>query len=71
MTSSPGIPYTYDRTHSTAAIRATYEGLEPATETGDVVRIAGRLMLRRVQGSWHLDLLPIPAGVSNSLLMRR
>ena len=50
MTSSPGIPYTYDRTHSTAAIRATYEGLEPATETGDVVRIAGRLMLRRVQG---------------------
>ncbi len=50
MASSPGIPYTYDRTHSTADVRAAHGDLEAAQETTHVVRIAGRLMLRRVQG---------------------
>jgi lysyl-tRNA synthetase class 2 len=48
--SSPDIPYTFDRTHSTASVREAYATLEPGSETTDVVRIAGRLMLRRVQG---------------------
>src|SRR5688572_14107451 len=42
-------PYRFEPTDSAAALHARYD-LEPGTETGDVVTVAGRLMLRRVQG---------------------
>lgn len=44
------IPYRYERDRSVAEIVDTHQGLEAGTETDDVVSIAGRLMLRRVQG---------------------
>ena len=44
------IPYRYEPTTTAAAIRADFPELEPGTETGTIVTIAGRLMLRRVQG---------------------
>ena len=47
---TPNQPYRYDKTHSVAQVRAAHPDLEPGTETEDVVSIAGRLMLRRVQG---------------------
>ena len=43
-------PYTYDVTHRAAPLAEEFDGLEPGTETGTVVSVAGRLMLRRVQG---------------------
>src|SRR5512142_2237802 len=43
-------PYRFERTATAAEIQAKYPDLEPGTETGDVVTVAGRLMLRRVQG---------------------
>jgi lysyl-tRNA synthetase class 2 len=43
-------PYRFEPTASAADIQAKYPELEPGTETGDVVTVAGRLMLRRVQG---------------------
>ena len=43
-------PYTYDVDATAAGIAAEFPDLEPGTETGRVVSIAGRLMLRRVQG---------------------
>lgn len=43
-------PYSYDTDSTAASIAAGNTGLEPGTETGEVVSIAGRLMLRRVQG---------------------
>jgi lysyl-tRNA synthetase class 2 len=43
-------PYRYEPTASAADLQAKYPELEPGTETGDVVTVAGRLMLRRVQG---------------------
>jgi lysyl-tRNA synthetase class 2 len=43
-------PYRFEPTASTAEVQAKYPDLEPGTETGDVVTVAGRLMLRRVQG---------------------
>ncbi len=43
-------PYRYERTHSTAEVRERFGGLEPGVETGEVVSVAGRLMLRRAQG---------------------
>lgn len=43
-------PYTYSPTATAAQIAKAHPDLEPGTETGEVVTIAGRLMLRRVQG---------------------
>ena len=43
-------PYSYTVTDHAAGLAARFEGLEPGTETGVRVSVAGRLMLRRVQG---------------------
>jgi lysyl-tRNA synthetase class 2 len=43
-------PYSYDVDSSAAQVADAHQGLEPGTETGAVVALAGRLMLRRVQG---------------------
>ncbi len=44
------IPYRFSPTATTRDLRDAYPELEPGTETGKQVTIAGRLMLRRVQG---------------------
>lgn len=44
------IPYRFDPDTRVEKLIANYADLDPATETDDVVTIAGRLMLRRVQG---------------------
>ena len=41
-------PYRFEKTHHAAELQTAYPDLEPGTETGDVVTVAGRLMLRRV-----------------------
>ena len=43
-------PYRYEVTARATDLQGKYGSLEPGTETGDVVTVAGRLMLRRVQG---------------------
>lgn len=43
-------PYRYDTDATAAALQVEYAGLEDGAETGVVVSIAGRLMLRRAQG---------------------
>jgi lysyl-tRNA synthetase, class II len=43
-------PYTHAVDASAAGLAERHAGLEPGTETGEVVAVAGRLMLRRVQG---------------------
>jgi lysyl-tRNA synthetase class 2 len=43
-------PYAFDVDSEAADVAARFESLEPGTETGEVVAVAGRLMLRRVQG---------------------
>ena len=43
-------PYRFEKTHQTADIIAKHGDLEPGIETGDIVTVAGRLMLRREQG---------------------
>ena len=43
-------PYRFEKTHHTAEVQAQFPDLQPGTETGTVVTVAGRLMLRRVQG---------------------
>ena len=44
------IPYRYDVTATTAALHAKHGELEDGAETGEVVSVAGRLMLKRDQG---------------------
>lgn len=43
-------PYEAEVTHHAAELTERFGDLEPGTETGEVVAVAGRLMLRRVQG---------------------
>ncbi len=47
---SRNIPHRFDPTTTAAALQAEYVDLEDGTETGVKATIAGRLMLRRVQG---------------------
>ena len=44
------IPYRYERDRDTASLHAEFDELEPGAETAVTVSVAGRLMLRRVQG---------------------
>ena len=44
------IPYRFEPTTTSAEIRERYDGIDDGFETGEKVTIAGRLMLRRVQG---------------------
>jgi lysyl-tRNA synthetase class 2 len=50
MTEHGEIPYRFERTASAAELHRRHGGLGPGTETGEVESVAGRLMLRRVQG---------------------
>ncbi len=43
-------PYRFEPTATAAEVQARHGGLEPGTETGERVTVAGRLMLRREQG---------------------
>lgn len=44
------IPYRFVRTHSAAEVRTIWGSLEPGSSSGQVVSVAGRLMLSRPQG---------------------
>ncbi len=46
----PAIPYRYERTATTAEVRAAHPDLAAGTGTGEVVSVAGRLVLLREQG---------------------
>lgn len=43
-------PYRYQRTHSTIELQKQYENLEAGAEVAEKVRVAGRVMARRVFG---------------------
>jgi lysyl-tRNA synthetase class 2 len=43
-------PYRFDRSHTLAELRRTWGALEPGSETGDEVTVAGRVMLLRDTG---------------------
>jgi lysyl-tRNA synthetase class 2 len=44
------VPYRFEPTATAASVAAAHGDLPPGTETGETVTVAGRLMLRRVQG---------------------
>jgi lysyl-tRNA synthetase class 2 len=56
------LPYQFGPTRSAASIRDEHGELEPGTETGQMATIAGRLMLRRVQGKLAFGTLADSSG---------
>jgi len=44
------VPYRFEPTATVGEVRASHSGLEDGAESGEVVTVAGRLMLRREQG---------------------
>jgi lysyl-tRNA synthetase class 2 len=55
-------PYRFERTALAADLHGRYGGLPAATETEDVVTVAGRLMLRREMGRLAFGTLHDPSG---------
>jgi lysyl-tRNA synthetase class 2 len=55
-------PYRFEKTHSVADVIAQFPDLEPGTETGTTVTVAGRLMLRREQGKLAFGTLQDSSG---------
>ncbi len=55
-------PYRFEPTTTVAALRAAHGGLEAGAETGEVVTVAGRVMLHRPQGKLAFATLRDGAG---------
>ncbi|PLS76727.1 MAG: lysine--tRNA ligase [Actinobacteria bacterium] len=56
------IPYRFERTRDTASLHAEYADLATAESAEATVAVAGRLMLRRVQGKLAFGTLQDPSG---------
>jgi lysyl-tRNA synthetase class 2 len=59
---SGGYPHRFDRSHLAGDLHERYADLEPATETGDMVTVAGRLMLHRSFGKLQFGTLQDSSG---------
>lgn len=59
---SGGYPHRFERSHLASELRDAYLDLEPATETEDVVTVAGRLMLHRSFGKLQFGTLQDVSG---------
>lgn len=56
------IPYRFDRTATAGELHQRYGELDDGTETADTVSVAGRMLLRRVQGKAAFGTLADPTG---------
>jgi lysyl-tRNA synthetase, class II len=59
---APSIPYRYEPDATAAELAERFAGLEPGTETGQTVTVAGRIMRRRGQGRTTFDTLQDGSG---------
>jgi lysyl-tRNA synthetase class 2 len=55
-------PYRFDRSTDAASLQSRFADLAPGTETGERVSVAGRLLLRRVQGKLAFGTLADSSG---------
>lgn len=58
----PDIPYRFERDRDAASLIAEFGALDDGAESGARVSVAGRLMLRRVQGKLAFGTLQDPSG---------
>ncbi|MDQ1437629.1 MAG: lysyl-tRNA synthetase, class [Acidimicrobiaceae bacterium] len=56
------IPYRFERTRDCASLHQEFDGIDAGAETGTRVSVAGRLMLRRVQGKLAFGTLQDSSG---------
>lgn len=56
------VPYRFERSHAVGDVTEAFGGLEAGVETGTVVSVAGRLMLRRDQGKLAFGTLQDASG---------
>ncbi|HZQ87410.1 MAG TPA: lysine--tRNA ligase [Acidimicrobiales bacterium] len=56
------VPYRFDRSHSAADLHARFDELDAGAETGEIVRVAGRVMLLRDQGKLAFGTLQDSSG---------
>lgn len=59
---TPEIPYRYEPSATAAGLHEVYSSLDDGTESGDIVSVAGRMMLRRVQGKLAFGTLQDSSG---------
>ncbi len=62
MTDQPPVPYRFDPTATAASIVERFADIPDGHETGEVVAVAGRLMLRRDQGKLAFGVLQDSSG---------
>jgi lysyl-tRNA synthetase class 2 len=62
MSAPPPPPYRFDRTATAADLHDRYAELAEGSETDDVVSVAGRMLLRRVQGKAAFATVADPTG---------
>ena len=62
MTDQPPVPYRFDPTTTAASIVERFADIPDGHETGEVVAVAGRLMLRRDQGKLAFGVLQDSSG---------
>jgi lysyl-tRNA synthetase class II len=62
VTDRTPVPYRFDPDATAAGLHDSYGHLEAGVETGDRVTVAGRLMLRRVQGKLAFGSSPTRTG---------
>src|SRR5215831_12516775 len=63
-------PVRFDRTHTSAEVLRHWGELEAGAETGDEVRVAGRIVLRRSMGKLTFATLRDGAGTIQLLVSR-
>jgi lysyl-tRNA synthetase, class II len=63
-------PVRFERDHTAAELHAGYDGIDAGSETGDVVRLAGRLLLIRRQGKLTFATLRDGTGTVQLLVSR-
>ncbi|MDJ0791541.1 MAG: lysine--tRNA ligase [Acidimicrobiia bacterium] len=66
-----GFPYAYDRTDTASELHARHGNLEPGSETGETVTVAGRLMNTREMGKLAFGVLQDVTGRIQLFVDRR
>jgi len=66
-----GFPYSFHRTDTARELRQVHSDLEPASETGEIATVAGRLMNMRVMGKLAFGVLSDQSGTIQLFVDKR
>ncbi|MFV2000364.1 MAG: lysine--tRNA ligase [Acidimicrobiia bacterium] len=66
-----GFPYAFERSHTARELQLAHGDLEPGSETGEIVTVAGRLMNTRVMGKLAFGVLSDLSGTIQLFVDKR